>query len=189
MNAPVPAPRSAWWRRLLAWLFPRRARRRRTLPDRATPAWQDQLASLPADLRVDLAALALDSDAVRATVTAAVADYVHLRDVLLAADAAPIDDVVLISDAEVTLRAIVARAPSIATVVAVARQRTGERPGRAAAGDALLDLRDDARALHDTASAALEWSASRTAATAARLRTTGDRLRHIAQRADPASRD
>lgn len=180
-----------WWRRLVAWLFPRRARRR-SLPDRATRsrAWQDQLASLPADLRVDLAALDLDSDAVRAAVTAAVADYVDLRDVILGpgASAAPVDDVVLIADAEATLRAIVARAPAVSSVVGVARQRSGDRPGRAAAGDALLHLRDDARALHDTASAALEWSATRSTATADRLRAAGDRLRHIAQRADPATR-
>jgi hypothetical protein len=180
-------PALRWWQRLLRWLRARFGRRQ--LPP--APSWREQVASLPEDLRAEVAALPVDSSAaVRETVTRAVADYLHLREVLLGpgASAVAVDDAVLLGEAEATLRSIVARAPAVSALVAVAVQRGGDRRGREAAGDAVLHLRDQSRGLHETASAAIEWAASRSAGDAERLRASADRMRQttaLAERAGP----
>ncbi|HLU68176.1 MAG TPA: hypothetical protein VKZ63_17955, partial [Kofleriaceae bacterium] len=143
-------PARPWWSRLLAWLRSLLAAPRLALA--APPLerrWGAGAAALPGDLRDELARLDLERGAVRDAVTRAVEDHAHLREVLLAPGGAgaPVDEASLLAEAEITLRSIVARAPAVARLARIAAARALDRSGRQATGDALLHLRDQARAL------------------------------------------
>lgn len=173
--------RSRWWLRMLAWL---RALFRRQA--RALPPSRRERDMLPDDLRDQLDELALDKGAVADSIQGAIRDYLHIRQVLLgpgASDSA-VDDAALLAEAEVTLRSMMNRAGAVATLVRIAVHRTSDRPGRQATGVAMLHLRDQGRALHDTASAAIRWAATRDASDAARLRGCAVHLHAVTERAE-----
>lgn len=177
------------WRRFLDWLravlWPRLALTSGSALERR---WGDSVGALPEDIRDQLSALPAGRGAVRDAVLSAIDDYAHLREVLLGpgATASPVDDVALLAEAEVTLRSVVGRASAVAALVAVAVRRRGDRAGREATGDAVLHLRDQARALHDAASAAIRWAASRNRSDAERLRACAERLQQATARAERA---
>jgi hypothetical protein len=173
------------WRRLLEWL-------RALLSPRlalSSGRWGANADALPDDIRDQLSALPARRGAVRDAVMSAIDDYVHLRQVLLGpgATGSPVDDVALLAEAEVTLRSVVGRASSVAALVSVAIRRRGDRAGREATGDAILHLRDQARALHEAASAAIQWAASRSRRDAERLQACAQRLHLATERAERAS--
>lgn len=160
----------SWLRRLVAGAPPR--------PLLGAPSdVRDRVASLDPDLASSLDHIG-DSPVVRDTVAAAVADFCDLRDVVSGPGAFDVvGDLDLVADAEAVLRDIVARAPDVSALVAVARDRRRDRAGREAAGDALLALRDRARALSEAASAALVWGSTRDRADRRRLEQCAARLR------------
>ena len=164
-----------WLTAIVAWLGQRVSRdepRRLGAGD-----WGDRAASLDPELQRSLDDIG-DSPVVRDTVAAAVADFCDLRDVVSGPGAFElIADLDLVAEAEAVLREIIERAPEVSAVVAVARQRDGDRAGREAAGDALLGLRDRGRALAETASAALVWGSSRDRGDRRRLEECAAKLR------------
>jgi len=154
---------TTWWQRLFAWI--RRLLGRGPALLRPAPAgsrWGDYAPSLPDDLRSQLDRLS-DEGVVWDTVRSAIEDYGDLREVMQGpgATADTVNDVELLAEAEDVLRSIIGRAPNVQVLVDVAGKRSADRAGREAAGDAILELRDDGKALHDTASAAIRWAASR----------------------------
>jgi hypothetical protein len=159
-------------------------------PKRPARRFGSSTAALPDDLQEQLDTLATTRGAVREAVAGAVDDYVHLCQLLLGpgSGASPVEDAALLAAAETTLRSILDRAPRVAALAAIAARRSRDRAGRAAAGDAMLHLRDQARALHDTTSAALRWTAERDADSADALRACADhlyRVTHLAERTRP----
>jgi hypothetical protein len=171
-----------FWRQVVLWL------QRWLRPLRAlgpAPAlvrrWGSHAAALPDDLQEQLARLPGARGAVRDAVAMGIEDHAHLRDVLLGDAAADpdFDDVALLAEAELTLRALIGRAGAVAALSAVAARRQSDRAGRQAAGEAMLELRDQARALHEAASAALRWAAAPGPATADQLRACAERLRQV----------
>lgn len=160
-------PARPWWQRLLAWL---RRLQKRVLALPAAPekreagrAGRDELRSLSLPVRQRLEALEDVQGAARATVDAAVQDYLHLREVLLGPGASTraLDDVEILASAEAALSYILEHAPRVWTLSNIAAQRERDRAGRQAAGEALLELDDVGKKLHDTASAAIQWASSR----------------------------
>lgn len=136
------------------------------------------VASLPEDLRETVRRLAHQKGVVIDTVTLAIRDYAHLRDVMMGpgASADAVDDVTMIAEAQALLRAMIVRAPDIKTLLEIADQRSNDRQGRASAGDAALVLRDQGRSLHEVSSAALQWASSRSEEDMRRLQERAQRL-------------
>lgn len=166
-----------WLAAIVSWLELRMGERRPRQLGGATPDWGARAATLDPELVRALDDIG-DSPVVRDTVASAIAHFCDLRDVVSGPGAGDlIDDLDLVADAEAVLREIIGRAPDVSAVVAVARERDGDRAGREAAGDALLALRDRARALGEAASAALVWGASRDRADRRRLERCAARLR------------
>lgn len=149
---PSSATNEPWLHRLLAWF--------RRLLFRPAALTSGSALALPSGLRQDLEQLKC-SGVVRDTVASATQDYSHLREVINGPGSSGdiVDDVTVLAEAEALLRDIIARAPGVDTLARVATDRQDDRPGREAAGDAILRLRDDAKPLHDAASAALRWAA------------------------------
>lgn len=171
-----------WLAAILAWLR-RLFRRPRLLPGAAAGAaaapdrWDPRVDSLDPDLRSDLDRLVASRGVVRDTVTRAVVDFCDLRDLIAGPGSFDVvGDLDLLGEAEAALRELVTRAPDVLVVVEVARERTG-RGDRESAGAALLAFRDRGRALAEAVSAALRWSASRSAADRERLLEAAQALR------------
>lgn len=166
-----------WLAAIFAWLR-RRLRRSRLLAAASTPnGWDPRADSLDAELRGELDRLADSRGAVRETITRAVVDYCDLRDLIAGPGSFDVvGDLDLLGEAEAALRELVSRAPGVIVVVEVARDRS-DRVDRESAGDALLAFRDRGRALAETTSAALRWSASRSAVDRERLERAARSLR------------
>jgi len=162
-----------WWRRLLIRIRALFAPEPRAL----LPAAETE--SLAEDLQDALRRLGREKSAVLDAATRAVKDYGDLRDVLMgpgaSSDAAW--DVSLLADAEDVLRSMLLRAPEVKQLTAIAADRGSDKAGRAAAGEALLQLRDQGRILHDVASASLLWASSKTRRDQEALRSCAERLR------------
>lgn len=164
-----------WWHRLLRWF--RRLKGRILALSPAADSFesrrptQGQLNTLAPAIRAHLDALTGVKGAVRATVDGAVEDYLHLREVLLGPGASThiFDDVEILASAEEALTCILEQAPELSALSSIASRRPRDRAGRAAAGEALLHLRDTGRKLHDTTAAALQWASSRSEADGRRL--------------------
>jgi len=170
MSGPLGTAVGAWWRRLSGWIRDLWSRERAQL----APAARVQSSSvgvvfgaialeLTDDLQHILTDLATQRGVVVDTVAGAIEDYGHLRAVVMgpAATHDAVQDATLLGEAESALGAIIQRAPEVAVLAQVAGKRTDDRTGREAAGEAILELRDKRRALHELASAAIHWGASR----------------------------
>ena len=80
------------------------------------------------------------------------------------------------AEAATVLRGLLESAPLVSALSTVAGERQDDRRGREAAGDAMLELRDRGRSLHDVASAALAWAASQSDENGKRLQECAARL-------------
>ncbi len=96
------------------------------------------------------------------TVATAIGDWADLHDVVTGPGASTdaVADVNLLSEANECLRAIIVRAPEVKALSEIAGKRGKDRAGREAAGDAILNLRDQGQVLHALTSAALRWASS-----------------------------
>lgn len=164
-----------WWQRLLA--------RIRALIDRAQPARLPaaKTEELADDLRVALRELGTEKSAVLDAAERAVRDFSDLRTVLMGPGAShdAAWDVSLLADAEDVLRSMLSRAPAVKQLSALASERVADKAGRAAAGEALLQLRDQGRLLHEVASASLLWASSKSRADQEALRSCAERLNGV----------
>ena len=160
-------PAIAWWRRIWARVVVLLIK---ISPPKELPA-SFSTADLPVDLQALYARVKRSSGLVADTVDGAIADFQHLREVVMGpgATADAVDDVTLLADAEEALREMLRMAPELQTLVELAGQRRSDRKGREATGEAMLAFRDRGRALHDLASAALQWASSRSAEDLARM--------------------
>lgn len=162
-----------WWQRLLLRI---RALFRRE-PRALLPAAETE--ELADDLQDALRRLGREKSAVLDAAERAVKDFSDLRTVLMgpgaSSDAAW--DVSLLADAEDVLRSMLMRAPEVKQLAAIAAERGSDRAGRAAAGEALLQLRDQGRVLHEVASASLLWASSKDPQDQEALRSCAERLR------------
>lgn len=165
-----------WWQRLLHSIRALFAREPRGL----LPAAKTE--ELADDLQDAFRRLGHEKSAVLDAAERAVKDFGDLRTVLMgpgaSSDAAW--DVSLLADAEDVLRSMLLRAPEVKQLAAIAADRESDRAGRAAAGEALLQLRDQGRMLHDVASASLLWASSKTLQDQEALRSCAERLRRAA---------
>jgi len=138
-----------------------------------------QMETLAEDLQDALRALGHDKGAVLDTAQRAVSDYSDLRDVLMgpgaSSDAA--EDVTLLAEAEDVLRSMLTRAPHVKTLAAIAARRSTDKQGREAAGEALLKLRDQGRALQELTSASLLWASSKSRAHHEQMHACAERMR------------
>ncbi len=169
-----------WWRRLLLRIRALFVREPKPLLGRESKQLRPaQILELADDLQQALLRLGNEKSAVLDAATRAVRDFGDLRTVLMGpgatSDAA--EDVTLLADAEDVLRSILIRAPEVKTLAAIAAERGGDKAGRAAAGEALLKLRDQGRLLHDLTSASLLWASSRSLADQENMRSCAERLR------------
>lgn len=146
------------WQRFVDWV-----RGRPKLPP-SSRAWYEHARTLPADLRKKLNALPSDvPPEVERALGEAVEDFAHLRD-LVAGDelaSSPVDGAALVRDAERVLRRIADSAPAVAR------------------GGAPDELQRSTRALHDAASAAIQYAASRADDDAAFLSEHAGKLRAL----------
>lgn len=153
-----------WWKQIFTKIMALLGRRPAQLgPNPVSPAHRLQdLSDIPEDLRDIVQSLQGEKGVVVDTVSRALQDYRHLKTVMMGPGATTdaVDDVTLIAEAQELLRAIVVRAPQVKTLSEIATKRTDDKAGRSAAGDAILVLRDQGRALHELASAALQWASS-----------------------------
>tara|TARA_R110002096_G_scaffold16898_12_gene58116 strand:+ start:61029 stop:61550 length:522 start_codon:yes stop_codon:yes gene_type:complete len=168
-----------WWHRLLLRIQAFFAREPRAFLPAAKPE------DLPEDLQEALRRLGNEKSAALDAASRAVKDFGDLRTVLMgpgaSSDAAW--DVSLLADAEDVLRSMLLRAPEVRQLAAIAGDRGSDKAGRAAAGEALLQLRDQGRVLHEVASASLLWASSKTLQDQEALRLCAERLRHTSERA------
>lgn len=167
-------PALRWWRRMWARVVA-------MLVNISSPKQlqaSNSAANLPDDLQELYARVKRTSGLVADTVDGAVADFEHLREVVMGpgATADAVDDVNLLADAEEALREMLRLAPELQTLVHLAGQRRSDRKGREATGEAMLAFRDRGRALHDLASAALRWASSRSAEDLARMQGCAARV-------------
>lgn len=154
---------------------------REALPESTTP---------PLSRVVDAAVNALPSElepTIRELVNRAVEDFTHLQELLadpqLDAYLGHDDDAILF-EAEAVLVDLLRRAPVVSRVVALARRRSDDDRGKAAAEAAEGRLRQQAQALHEAASAALQLAASDQAQALADLREHVDRLNAVREARD-----
>ncbi len=117
------------------------------------------------ELRDRLAELNIEAGVVRDTVKNAIADFSDLRDVLTHPANSHhnydiIDELTLLADARATVYSIIERAQGVESLINLAARRRGAKEEREAAGEAILRLRDDARALANAATAALSWAST-----------------------------
>ncbi|MCP4449398.1 MAG: hypothetical protein GY811_29300 [Myxococcales bacterium] len=160
-----------WWQRLLL--------RIRALfqsePKQLPAASLDELA---VDLQEAMSRLATEKGAVLDAAQRAVADFGDLRSVLMgpgaSSDAA--EDVSVLAEAEDVLRSMLTRAPEVQALAAIAGKRGSDKAGRAAAGEALLQLRDQGRYLHELASASLLWASSKSLEDLEKMRSCAERV-------------
>ncbi len=134
---------------------------------------------LAEDLRLALRRLGSEPSAALDASERAVKDYRDLARVLMGPGAS-VDaawDVSVLADAEDVLRSMLSRAPEVNQLAKLASERATDSDGRAAAGEALLRLRDQGRLLHEVASASLAWAASRSQKDQEALRQCAERLR------------
>ncbi len=131
------------------------------------------------DVRGELSSLGAASRALDDALGRGIEGYAELREVLLSSDVpgSPVDDAAVLAAADVALRALVSRASALEGVVAIAGRRAGDRASREAVGAEMLDLRDRARAICDTASAAMRWVATARREDAEHLRAAAERMR------------
>ncbi len=144
-----------WWQRFLLHIRALFERTPKQLP-------MGDVSELAVDLQEALRELGTEKGAVYDSAQCAVRDYADLRDVLMgpgASDDAGAD-VTLLAEAEDVLRSMLLRAPQVKALTAIASRRGGDAQGRAAAGEALLQLRDQGRALSKLTSASLLWASS-----------------------------
>ncbi len=169
-----------WWRQVFAKILRLLGRRPAQLGAGQSPlvALEEGVDDLSADLQEIVRSLAGRKGVVPDTVARALRDYRHLTKVMMGpgATADAVDDVTLIAEAEELLRAIILRAPEVATLLEVATKRADDKAGRSAAGDAILLLRDQGRTLHELASVALQWASSRSAEDREALQACAQRL-------------
>lgn len=161
-----------WWQRLLLQIRALFARAPKQLP-------AADVGELAEDLQEALERLGTEKGAVYDAAHRAARDFGDLREVLMGPgatdDAAA--DVSLLADAEDVLRSMLQRAPEVKTLASIAGERDGDKQGRAAAGEALLRLRDQGRALHELASASLLWASSKKLEDQDAMRSCAERLR------------
>jgi hypothetical protein len=161
-----------WWQRLLLRIRALFALQ----PHGLLPAAETE--ELAEDLQDALRRLGHEKGAVLDAAQRAVKDFADLRTVLMgpgaSSDAAW--DVSLLADAEDVLRSILLRAPEVKQLAAIAGARGSDKAGRAAAGEAILQLRDQGRVLHEVASASLLWASSKTLQDHEALRSCAERL-------------
>jgi len=160
-----------WWQRILL--------RIRALFTRAPKQLSmGEVSELAPDLQEALRELGTEQGAAYDAAQRAVRDYCDLRDVLMgpgASDDAG-EDVTLLAEAEDVLRSMLLRAPQVRTLAVVATRRSGDAQGRAAAGEALLRLRDQGRALSQLTSASLRWASSKSPADLEAMRASAASL-------------
>lgn len=161
-----------WWRRLLLRIRALFASAPKLLP----AADVGQLAD---DLQEALERLGSEKGAVHDAAHRAVRDFGDLREVLMGPGASDdaAADVSLLAEAEDLLRSMLQRAPEVKALATIAGERGGDKQGRAAAGEALLQLRDQGRALHELASASLLWASSKKLEDQEAMRSCAERLR------------
>jgi hypothetical protein len=135
-------------------------------------------AELPEELREIVRSLEGHEGVVVDTVARALQAFAHLQEVMMGPGAGvdAVDDATLLGEAQELLSAIIVRAPGVKTLLQVAKDRPDDKAGRSAAGDAILALRDEGRVLHDLASAALQWAASRSEKDRKQLQRCAQRL-------------
>jgi hypothetical protein len=154
-----------WWRRAFAHLLRLFGRRPLQLaaPSKVAQVFGSAAELLDADLQDTLKDLTDNKGVVTDTVAQAIRDHADLREVMMGPGATTdaVDDVTLIAESEAILRDIILRAPDISVLVRVASSRPHDKEGRESAGEAILGLKDEAMILHELASAALRWGASR----------------------------
>lgn len=140
--------------------------------------WSQHASDLPEDVQEILRELEGERGVVVDTVTRALEDFVHLREVMMGPGASTdaVDDMTLIAEAQQVLTAIVLRAPEVKALAAIATKRADDKAGRSSAGDAILLLRDQGRVLHELASAALQWASSRSEEDRKKLERCAQRL-------------
>lgn len=154
-----------WWKQIftkILVLLGQRPAQLATSTD-ARAEYSRYASDLPEDLRAILESLKGEKGVVPDTVARALQDYSHLKTVMMGPGASTdaVDDVTLIAEAQELLRAILVRAPEVQVLSDIATKRSDDKPGRSAAGDAILVIRDQGRMLHDLASAAVQWASSR----------------------------
>ena len=184
------------WHRLLAWIrgvsgWPRRllgGPGGTRLVRRGRDDWGPRAAELDPAVREKLDELDLERGVVRDTIQNAIEDYCDLGDVINGPNNSGslgdvVDDVMLLADAEATLLSILERAQGVESLINIAARRRGDQAGREAAGEAILRLRDDARALATAASTALSWAGARDTAAKTKLKDCGEALALAAKRA------
>ncbi len=144
-----------WWQRFLLRIRALFVRAPKQLP-------MGDVSELAVDLQEALRELGSEKGAVYDAAQCAVHDYRDLRDVLMGPGASDDvgADVTMLAEAEDVLRSMLLRAPQVKALTAIASRRGGDTSGRAAAGEALLQLRDQGRTLSKLASASLLWASS-----------------------------
>ena len=154
-----------WWKQIFTKILVLLGRQpaQLTASTDASAEYSRYASELPEDLQVIMKSLEGKKGVVADTVTRAVQDYSHLKTVMMGPGASTdaVDDVTLIAEAQELLRAILVRAPEVQVLSEIATQRSDDKAGRSAAGDAILVLRDQGRVLHALASAAVQWASSR----------------------------
>ncbi len=149
------------WHRLTNWIRGLFLRTRKRLV--APAPWGNRIVELDDELRASLAKLHIEAGVVRDTVKNAIADFFDLRDVLAANSQHHydiVDEVTLLADARATVYSIIERAQGVESLINLAARRRGAKEEREAAGEAILRLRDDARALANVATTALSWAST-----------------------------
>ncbi len=169
-----------WWKQIYTEILRLFGRRPAQLPPASstTADLSRHAAELPEELQEILRSLAGERGVVVDTVSRALEDFVHLRQVMMGpgAGADAVDDVMLVAEAQELLTAIVVRAPEVKTLLEIATKRADDKAGRSSAGDAILVLRDQGRVLHELASAALQWASSRSEEDHRKLQRCAQRL-------------
>lgn len=154
--------RLGFWARLKAWLDSLFGARRPALPAPRRP-WQDQLAQLPSPLQRALETLPRDlPDSVSDLVGDALEDFGHLQELTTgqALESAPIDEVLLLAEAEHAVAELLQRAKTVAIVVSLASRRLDDAPAQSASVEALGALKTECQEIHDITSAAIQYAAT-----------------------------
>ena len=151
-------------------------RDRHVLKDRPLPPARDRvaaaIAALPANLGV----------ALRARVDAASEDFRQLQEILAdpaLASEIGVDAPAMLAEAEQVLLTLLAQAPRVARVQALADRRADDPAAREAAAAAFAALGQRSDALHHAASAAIQLAAASAAGDTASLRDHTENLRML----------
>jgi hypothetical protein len=145
-------------------------------------SWIDRIDDVPDGLIIALESLPKSlPDRVGHTLKEGLENYCHLREVLTDESIAssPVDNEAMLAEAEATLMKMTRRARVVTKVVALAERRSNDEAAARSAQDALEGFERHGLALHEAASAAIQYAATESREDASRLREHAENLHHL----------